>query len=75
MQTQMPMPMPSTAGFVDASRSTVMFSPHLAWRDEPLRARVSSRLTIPVVVDNDAKTIALENYAATPTILQGVTKK
>jgi glucokinase len=47
------------AGFVDASRSTVMFSPHLAWRDEPLRARVSSRLTIPVVVDNDANTTAL----------------
>jgi glucokinase len=47
------------AGFVDASRSTVMFSPHLAWRDEPLRAAVSSRLTIPVVVDNDANTTAL----------------
>jgi glucokinase len=47
------------AGFVDASRSTVMFSPHLAWRDEPLRARVGGRLTIPVVVDNDANTTAL----------------
>ena len=47
------------AGFVDASRSTVMFSPHLAWRDEPLRARLSSRITIPVVVDNDANTTAL----------------
>ena len=47
------------AGFVDASRSTVMFSPHLAWRDEPLRARLSGRITIPVVVDNDANTTAL----------------
>jgi glucokinase len=47
------------AGFVDASRSTVMFSPHLAWRDEPLRARVASRITIPVVVDNDANTTAI----------------
>ncbi len=47
------------AGFVDASRSTVMFSPHLAWRNEPLRARVASRITIPVVVDNDANTTAL----------------
>jgi glucokinase len=47
------------AGFVDASRSTVMFSPHLAWRDEPLRARVGSRISIPVVVDNDANTTAL----------------
>ncbi len=47
------------AGFVDASRSTVTFSPHLAWRDEPLRARLSSRIMIPVVVDNDANTTAL----------------
>jgi len=47
------------AGFVDASRSTVMFSPHLAWRDEPLRAQVAERITIPVVVDNDANTTAL----------------
>ncbi|QIG42545.1 ROK family glucokinase [Nocardioides anomalus] len=47
------------AGFVDASRSTVMFSPHLAWRDEPLRDRLTARMSIPVVVDNDANTTAL----------------
>lgn len=47
------------AGFVDATRSTVLFSPHLAWRDEPLREAVMSRLRLPVVVDNDANTAAL----------------
>jgi glucokinase len=47
------------AGFVDATRSTVMFSPHLAWRDEPLRAAVARRVRLPVVVDNDANTAAL----------------
>jgi glucokinase len=47
------------AGFVDATRSTVMFSPHLAWRDEPLRDAVMSRIGLPVVVDNDANTAAL----------------
>ena len=47
------------AGFVDASRSTVTFSPHLAWRDEPLRARIRDRVRLPVVVDNDANTAAL----------------
>jgi glucokinase len=46
------------AGFVDASRSTVTFSPHLAWRDEPLRARVGERIRLPVVVDNDANAAA-----------------
>jgi glucokinase len=47
------------AGFVEASRSVVMFSPHLKWRREPLRARVAERLRVPVVVDNDANAAAL----------------
>ena len=47
------------AGFVDAARSTVLFSPHLAWRDEPVRRAVMSRINLPVVVDNDANTAAL----------------
>jgi glucokinase len=47
------------AGFVDAARATVLFSPHLAWRDEPLRDALMSRIKIPVVVDNDANAAAL----------------
>jgi glucokinase len=47
------------AGFVDSSRSTVLFSPHLAWRNEPLRDAVMSRIRLPVVVDNDANAAAL----------------
>ncbi len=42
------------AGFVDASQSTVVFSPHLAWRHEPLRDAVYRRTKLPVLVDNDA---------------------
>ena len=54
------------AGFVDATRSVVMFSPHLNWRREPLRARVAERVKVPVVVDNDANTMALaeSNFGA-----------
>ena len=47
------------AGFVDVTRTVVMFSPHLNWRREPLRARVAERVRLPVVVDNDANTMAL----------------
>ena len=47
------------AGFVDVTRSVVTFSPHLAWRDEPLRAAVAARAHLPVVVDNDANAAAL----------------
>jgi len=47
------------AGFVDATRSVVMFSPHLSWRREPLRDALTNRLRLPVVVDNDANAAAL----------------
>jgi glucokinase len=46
------------AGFVDAARSTVIFAPNLAWRDEPLRAAVEERCGLPVVVENDANAAA-----------------
>ena len=46
------------AGFVDTTGSIVMFSPHLSWRDEPLKAALESRLGLPVLVDNDANTTA-----------------
>ncbi|MFT4299019.1 MAG: ROK family glucokinase [Aeromicrobium sp.] len=46
------------AGFIDVSQSTVVFSPHLAWRNEPLRDRVARRTKLPVLVDNDANACA-----------------
>ena len=42
------------AGFIDSTRSHVLFSPHLSWRNEPLREAISARLRLPVVVENDA---------------------
>ncbi|MDQ3764317.1 MAG: ROK family glucokinase [Actinomycetota bacterium] len=46
------------AGFIDAQRSTVMFAPNLAWRNEPLQAALERRLGLPVVVENDANAAA-----------------
>lgn len=46
------------AGFVDADRSTVLFAPNLAWRDEPLRARLVQLVGLDVVVENDANAAA-----------------
>jgi glucokinase len=42
------------AGFVDATGSTVLFAPHLPWRDENLRHSVADRTGLLVVVENDA---------------------
>ena len=46
------------AGWVDADRSRVLFAPHLAWRNEPLRAALATRLAVPILVDNDANAAA-----------------
>jgi glucokinase len=46
------------AGFIDVQRATVMFSPNLAWRDEPLQASLQRRLGLPVVIENDANATA-----------------
>ncbi len=50
------------AGFIDAERSTVLFAPNLAWRDEPLRDEVAKLIGLPVVVENDANAAAWGEY-------------
>ncbi|HWH28351.1 MAG TPA: ROK family protein, partial [Mycobacteriales bacterium] len=46
------------AGFIDHDRGVVLTAPNLAWRDEPLRDDVESRVGLPVSVDNDANAAA-----------------
>lgn len=41
-------------GFIDAEQSTVYYTPNIAWRNEPLRERLLSRLSLDVTIDNDA---------------------
>ncbi|MCT9930137.1 ROK family glucokinase [Planotetraspora sp. A-T 1434] len=50
------------AGFVDETRSIIRFAPNLAWREEPLRKRVSELVGLPVVVENDANAMAWGEY-------------
>jgi glucokinase len=46
------------AGFVEESRSEVMFAPNLAWRAEPGARQVEERTGRPVIVENDANAAA-----------------
>ena len=46
------------AAYIDRSGSTVLFSPNLAWRDEPLKQRLESALDLPVTIENDANAAA-----------------
>lgn len=48
----------AAAGFVDSAGERVRFAPHLPWRDEPVRHRLTSRWGAPVVLDNDANCVA-----------------
>jgi glucokinase len=50
------------AGWIDATRSTVLFAPNLAWRDEPLREYVSGAVGLPVIVENDANVAAWAEF-------------
>jgi glucokinase len=50
------------AGWIDAGRSTVLFAPNLAWRDEPLRDYVAAAVNLPVVVENDANAAAWAEF-------------
>ena len=46
------------AGYVAADRSTVLFAPNIAWRNEPLGAELARLTGLPVVVENDANAAA-----------------
>src|SRR3954470_16180617 len=46
------------AGWMDLDGATVLFSPHLAWRNEPLRENLQRLLRRPVLLTNDADAAA-----------------
>ena len=50
------------AGWIDETRSRVLFAPNLAWREEPLRDIVEARIGLPVIVENDANAAAWGEY-------------
>jgi glucokinase len=53
----------AAAGFVDATRTRVLFAPHLPWRGEDVVAVLSARWGVPVIMDNDANCSALAEAA------------
>lgn len=51
------------AGYIDKSRAVVLFAPNLAWRDLDLKKELESRISLPVVVENDANAAAWGEFA------------
>ncbi len=50
------------AGWFDRTGDTVLFSPHLAWRNTSLRQDLARRLDLPLWVGNDADAAAWAEY-------------
>jgi glucokinase len=50
------------AGWIANDHATVLFSPHLAWRNEPLRDSLTERIALPLIVENDANAAAWAEY-------------
>jgi glucokinase len=50
------------AGWIANDHNTVLFSPHLAWRNEPLRDALAERIGMPLIVSNDANAAAWAEY-------------
>lgn len=44
----------AAAGFIDRDRAVVIHAPNIAWRNEPLKADLESRMDLPVTIENDA---------------------
>ena len=44
----------AAAGFIDRARAVVYDAPNIAWRDEPLKARLEQGIGLPVTIENDA---------------------
>jgi len=49
----------AAAGFVDADGERVRFAPHLPWRDDPVRSRLTERWGTSVLLENDATCAAV----------------
>ncbi|MGF6881034.1 glucokinase [Nocardia sp. GAS34] len=52
----------AVAGFVDETRTSVRFAPHLPWEDSPVARRLSDRLGLPVILEHDANAAMWAEY-------------
>lgn len=52
----------AAAGYVDTVAGIVRHAPNIAWRNEPLKAALESRLQVPVTLDNDANAAGWAEY-------------
>jgi glucokinase len=52
----------AVAGFIDADRANIIYSPNLSFRNEPLKAKLQARLECAVFIENDANAAGWAEY-------------
>jgi glucokinase len=52
----------AAAGFIDALQSNIIYAPNINWRNEPFKARLEAKLSIPVIIENDANAAGWAEY-------------
>ena len=52
----------AAAGFIDRDRAVVIHAPNIAWRNEPLKARLEAGVGLPVTIENDANAAGWAEY-------------
>jgi glucokinase len=50
-------------GFIDRHGEIIYYTPNIAWRREPLKAKLQAHIDVPVTVDNDANAAGWAEYA------------
>ena len=52
----------AAAGFIDAEQANIIYAPNLSWRNEPFKAKLEAKLSIPVIIENDANAAGWAEY-------------
>lgn len=52
----------AAAGFIDAERANIVYAPNLSWRNEPFKAKLESKIGLPVFIENDANAAGWAEY-------------
>ena len=52
----------AAAGFIDAQQANIIYAPNINWRNEPFKARLEEKVSIPVIIENDANAAGWAEY-------------
>jgi glucokinase len=52
----------AAAGFIDAEQANIVYAPNLSWRNEPFKALVEAKVSVPVLLENDANAAGWAEY-------------